>query len=356
MSTPRVSLLLPNHNNAEVLDRVLDRLATNTTLSDVQLVIVDDGSTDASPEILERWASSGAFRGDVELIRKPNSGAIDALNTALEAAQGELCVQLDSDASVETHGWLERMLALMDLDDRVGVVTAKVVMDSGYLHACGVNVVGPGGWHDRSSRPIEPAGRRRWHHRVERVRAGQGGDTERRPAEVDAGIGCCMMYRRGDALAAGGYDTGFSPVWFDDVDLCIAIRRLGRKVFYLPDVKVIHHLQAKHAAQASQGRWRPGRVARALVRRSARLAPHRLRSGLERRFGVDLDMHFTAVQLERLEHHYRYWRDKWGWDARNPDLEEVRRRWGETEVCWSMDPRRQTAGEDILRTFEERAA
>lgn len=355
MSAPGVSLLLPNYNNQAVLPLVLDRLAANTTHPQVELIVVDDGSTDESPAILKRWRDSGAFRGRVELIEKANSGAIDSLNTALQAASGEYCVQIDSDASIETHGWVERMLSLMQTDERVGVVTAKVVMDSGELHACGVDVVGPAGWHDRPSRPRDPVGRRRWHHRVERVREGHGGDAESRTAEVDAGIGCCMMYRREDAAAAGGYDTAYSPVWFDDVDLCIGIRRLGRKVFYLPDVRVVHHLRARHAAQSSAGRLRPSRVGRGVVRRAARKAPASMKERVEQRWGVDLDMHFTSDQLARLDHHYSHWHQKWGWDARNPDLAAVRERWADTEICWALEPDRTSAGRAIVEQFETNA-
>src|SRR3712207_7810459 len=49
---------------------------------------------------------------------------------------------------------------------------------------------------------------RRWHSRVARPREGHAPVAETRPAEVDSGIGCCMMYRRADAQAAGGYDEG----------------------------------------------------------------------------------------------------------------------------------------------------
>ncbi len=51
---PRVSLLLPNKDNARVLDLVLDRLARHTTYPDVELVAVDDGSSDGSQELLRR--------------------------------------------------------------------------------------------------------------------------------------------------------------------------------------------------------------------------------------------------------------------------------------------------------------
>lgn len=352
-ATPSVSLLLPNHNTERVLDRVLQRLEANTTYPDVELIAVDDGSTDASREILRRWRDQGALKGRVRLIEQGNAGAIETLNTALGAASGELCVQLDSDASVETPGWLERMVALMTSDDRVGAVTAKVVMDDGQLHACGVNLVGPAGMHDRSTRPLEPAGRRRYHHRVVRAREGSGGDAEAKVAEVDAGIGCCTMYRRADALAVGGYDRNYSPVWFDDLDLCLMIRRLGRKVFYTPEVRVIHYVQSRGVRVSAQERLRPSRLWRAAVRRSAaRLEPDR-RSRLEQRFGIDLELHFDPVQKARMQHHYSYWQEKWGWHPVNPDMAAIAARWAGTEICWATDPVRRDAGAAIARAYAE---
>lgn len=349
-----MSLLLPNRDNAPVLDLVLERLAQATTYPDVEVVVVDDGSTDASREILRRWRDAGRFPR-FELVEKENSGVVDTLNRALATATGEVCVQLDADASVETPGWVERMLGLLTLDRRVGVVTAKVVMDWGDVHACGVDLIGPDGYHDRPAQVLEPPGRRRWHFQLARVREGAGGAAERLPAEVDAGLGCCMMYRREDALAAGGYDAGFAPVWFDDVDLCLAIRRLGRKVFYLPDVRVVHHLTKRTPRAAARPRWRsPRRVARALARRVDRRLPIELRRRIAAR--VDLDDGHTPEQRARARHHYAYWREKWGWDMLNPDLAEVRRRWGDTELWWAHDPARRAAGEEILAAHAERWA
>ncbi|HEX5909877.1 MAG TPA: glycosyltransferase family A protein, partial [Thermoleophilaceae bacterium] len=109
--TPRVSLLLPNRDNAPVLDLVLDRLAVNSQYDDLELVVVDDGSTDGSREILRRWRDSGRF-ADFQLIEREPSGVIETLNAGLQAATGELVVQLDGDASVETPGWVGKMVAL----------------------------------------------------------------------------------------------------------------------------------------------------------------------------------------------------------------------------------------------------
>lgn len=350
-SRPTVSLLLPNHNGAPVLDEVLERLVEHASYPRTELIAVDDGSSDDSRVILRRWRDTGLLDA-FTLIEKEKSGAIDTLNAALNAASGEICVQLDSDATVETAGWVERMLELMLLDDMVGVVTARVVMDSGSLHACGVNVVHPAGWHDRPARVTEPPGHRRWHHRLDRPREGQGGDAERRVAEVDAGIGCCMMYRREDALAVGGYDRGYAPVWFDDVDLCLSIRTLGRKAFCLPDVRVVHHLSRRALAEPPRSRVDTRRVARAATRRIAARLPTSARSGIERRFGVDLEMNYSSAQRARLRHHYAYWRAKWGWDPCNPDMAAIRRRWGGSEICWASEPERRAAGERIAGTYE----
>lgn len=351
-TSPSVSLLLPNRDNALVLGAVLERLAENTTYADSEVIAVDDGSTDESVGILRRWRDSERLP-NFTLIEKSNGGAIETLNTALQAASGEFCVQLDSDATVETPGWIERMLELMLLDDAVGVVTAKVVFDSGALHACGVDVVGREGWHDRPARIAEPVGRRRWHHRLERACEGEAGEAEQRVAEVDAGIGCCMMYRREDALRVGGYDDGFSPVWFDDVDLCLSIRALGRKAFYLPDVRVVHHVDARRPRESVSARLRPRRLGRAAARRCAGRLPARSRARIEKRFDVDLDMGYSAEQRARLRHHYAYWRDKWGWDLCNPDMAEIERRWGATEVCWATDASRRAAGERIVQRYAE---
>ena len=348
MSHRPVSLLLPNRDNEAVLDLTLERLATNTTHPAVEVVAIDDGSTDGSRAILRRWRDSGRFPEFV-LLEREHAGVVEALNAGLEAASGEVVVQLDSDATVETPGWVERMLSLLLADERVGVVTGKVVFDFGVIQACGVNLVGPDGLHDRPTEITERRGHRRWHHRMRRFPEGSR-EEERAVAEVDAGIGCCMMYRRADALAAGGYDTEFSPLWLDDLDLCMAIRRLGKKVFFTPDARVVHRyaIRRRRAVEATgAGERLRERAWRAAAGVGSLLSPV-ARAAVARRLGLDRP---RPEHRARLNHHYAYWQEKWGWHPLNPDMDEVRRRHGGTEICWALEADLAAAGREIAERF-----
>lgn len=335
---PRVSLLMPNRNNARILDHVLERLAVNTTYPGTELVVVDDGSTDGSLEILRRWRDSERL-ASFRLIEREHAGVIEALNAGLADARGELVVQLDADASIETPGWLERIVPFFLSDARVGVVTAKVVFDWGEIHTCGVNVVGPAGFHARGSVITEPVGRRTYHERVARFREGQCPPCEV-IAEVDGGAGCCMMYRRDVALELGGYDPAYAPVWFDDLDLTLCIRRRGLKVFYMPDVRVIHHISHRRADEP----WRR-RAFGAARRLLAPALPPRARHRIAKSLGIDP---LPGEFQERLVHHYEYWREKWGFDLLNPDMDAVAERWGNTELCWRANPEMREAGARIV--------
>ena len=345
-ANPRVSLLMPNRDNEPTLELVLGQLALHTTYPDVELVVVDDGSTDRSREILHRWKDSGRFPGDFRIIEQEPSGVVVALNKGLNAATGEIVVQLDADASIETPGWIERMLAFFLSDPRIGVVTPKVIMDYDLVHTYGINVLGPEGFHDRGTDVLEPVGRRRYHQRVLR-HPERPGDLGDRPAEVDGGIGCCMMYRRDVALEVGGYDMGFQPVWFDDLDLSLMIRRAGYKVFFTPDVRVLHRLKMRERDKPPPPK---GVVAR-VRQRVGELLPNAVRQRIVYRLDLDNP---PPAQLARLRHHYAYWESKWGWNMLNPDMEAVRRRYGDTELCWASDPARRAAGEEIIANYEAR--
>jgi glycosyltransferase involved in cell wall biosynthesis len=87
----RVSVLLPVYNAAPFLQRALDSLQPDLA-HDVEVIAVDDGSTDGSGDILERWAAPR-----VTVIHQDNGGLTDALRTAASRATTGLLARMDAD-------------------------------------------------------------------------------------------------------------------------------------------------------------------------------------------------------------------------------------------------------------------
>jgi GT2 family glycosyltransferase len=340
---PPVSLIVPNKNNEPVLDLFLEKLRRHTPSPEFELIVVDDGSSDRSREILRRWRDSGAFARFTLIEREP-SGIIETLNAGLAEASGEIVVRLDGDATIETPGWLERMLSFYRSDERVGVVVAKIVFDSGHVHSYGMNVVGPEGVHDRGTRLTEPVGARTLDINVERPLATDG-DGGAAIAEVDAAIGCCTMFSRELAERIGGFDTIYNPVGFEDFDFALGARRLGKKVFYFPEVEVVHRLTLRNPrTDNSRAEWLLWR----LRRRVGGLFPQRVRNAVAR--AARLGDH-DPERIALLRRHYASWREKWGWDPLNPDMDAVLERYRGTEVCWRYDDDRRRAGEEIIAAW-----
>ncbi len=348
MDEPLVSFLLPNMNNGRVLELCLQRLADNTTYRNVELIAADDGSTDDSVEVLRRWRDSGRF-GRFELLEREHGGIIETLNAALAQVRGELIVRIDGDATVETPGWLERMLAFHRSSDRIGVTVPKLVLDSGRIHSFGIDVVDPHGVHDRGTTPLEPPGSRTVDGGEERPLEAETtlGDHV---AEVDAALGTWTMFSTELAHEIGGWDHGYKPVWFEDIDFSFAARGKGKKVFYLPDVRVIHRVGMRDS------RIETSPVKRALTRanqRIGRFVPERVKLAAAGATGMGAhDPRKTAL----LESHHAHWREKWGFDPLNPDLDAVRERWSGTEICWRSDEDRRAAGEEILARWRQEVA
>ncbi|MBQ6366987.1 MAG: glycosyltransferase [Erysipelotrichaceae bacterium] len=90
---PKVSVIVPVYNAQNALRRCLDSIL-NQEFKDLELIAVDDGSKDGSPEILDEYAAKDPR---VIVVHKENSGVSDTRNKALELAQGEYIQFLDAD-------------------------------------------------------------------------------------------------------------------------------------------------------------------------------------------------------------------------------------------------------------------
>lgn len=126
--SPLVSVLVPICNVERYLRKCL-KFLVRQTLEDIEIICIDDGSTDASPQIIAEYAENDAR---IKVITKPNSGYGDSMNKGLELAQGEYIAIVESDDFIDEDG-LERMVTLAQDND------AEVVKTNFYTHMSGID-------------------------------------------------------------------------------------------------------------------------------------------------------------------------------------------------------------------------
>lgn len=112
-----VSVIIPTHNRCDLLPRAI-KSAQNQTYTDMEIIVVSDGSTDGTDDFMERFKCDERVR---YISYHPGQGGNYARNTGINAAKGEYIAFLDDDDE-----WLptkvEKQLALMEADDDVGLV------------------------------------------------------------------------------------------------------------------------------------------------------------------------------------------------------------------------------------------
>jgi cellulose synthase/poly-beta-1,6-N-acetylglucosamine synthase-like glycosyltransferase len=201
-SWPRVSVIVCAYNASATLDDCLSSL-DRLTYPDLEIVVVNDGSRDATGDIARRYDS-------MRVLEIANGGLSGARNVGLSAATGEIVVYVDADVRVEPD-WLSYLVQPFLRSDVV---------------ACGGPNVAP---------DDDP-----WLARV--VALSPGGPL---PVMLDDRLaehvpGCNFAIRR-DALLA---IAGFNPIYLragDDVDVCWRLQARGGKIGFSPGALVWHH-------------------------------------------------------------------------------------------------------------------
>lgn len=117
---PLISIIVPVYNVAPYLERCIESLIKQT-YDNLQIILVNDGSTDNSLAICERYRG---IDGRVQVINKVNGGLSSSRNAGLESAEGEFIFFLDGDDWIAFDG-LERLYQIM-IGECVDIVQAKI--------------------------------------------------------------------------------------------------------------------------------------------------------------------------------------------------------------------------------------
>ena len=199
LEPPGVTVLIPAHNEESVIVQTVQSVLLSD-LSDIHVIVVDDGSSDRTLELLE---SNFGKNGCVQIIHQVNRGKAAALNNALSHANTGYVVTIDADTEIETDA-IRKLLRHFS-DPKVGAVAGNVKVGN----------------------------RSRWLTRWQALEYITSQNMEKRAFDLLNCItvvpGALGAWRREAIEAAGGITADTVA---EDADLTIAIRRLGWRVTY----------------------------------------------------------------------------------------------------------------------------
>jgi GT2 family glycosyltransferase len=225
---PKVSIVIPVYNKWEYTAACLRSLAETAAEAPFEVIVVDDGSSDETPERLEKIEGLTAIRNE------QNLGFIGSCNRGAEAARGEFIVMLNNDTQV-LKGWLDALLDTFAQFPDTGIAGGRLVFPDGRMQEAGGIVFNDGsGWnYGKFDKPDRPE--------YQFVR------------EADYCSGACIMMPTGLFRELGGFDDHYAPAYYEDTDLAFRVRAKGLKARVQPAATIVHHEGATSGTDLGSG-------------------------------------------------------------------------------------------------------
>jgi glycosyltransferase involved in cell wall biosynthesis len=193
-AAPAITVLMTCYNTERYVAETIESIL-NQTFTDFEFVIVNDGSTDRSPEIIERYATRD---GRIRVLSGPNSGIVGAACKGMAVARGEFIARIDSD-DVALPTRLEKQVEyLRENPDCVAVGSRTLITDPEGEVICE--------W-----------GKLTTHQDIDNENMTTGGPGL---------IHCAAMFRRQVAVDVGGYRKAYEGI--EDLDLFLRLAEKGR--------------------------------------------------------------------------------------------------------------------------------
>ena len=217
------SIIIPVFNNWKLTSQCLDSILkfSGAYPDPVEIIVIDDDSEDGTAFEMMKYTSSYSnikyYKNDV------NSGFSRSCNYGSRLAQGECLVFLNNDTRV-TEGWLEHLTATIKKDRDIWIAGAKCLYPDQTIQHAGV------------------AFPEHYRYNLRHIYAGMPANFPLANYEKDyqCVTGACFIIRKEDFESLGGFDERYLN-GFEDVDLCLRVGQLGKRIVYQPLCKIIHY-------------------------------------------------------------------------------------------------------------------
>ncbi|MGI6062857.1 glycosyltransferase [Blautia sp.] len=223
---PLVSIIIPNKDEKETLKDCIESIRKKTEYENYEIIIVENNST--TEEIFQYYKELSQDPR-IRLLRWKKEFNYSAINNyGVSHARGEYLIFLNNDVKIITPGWIKEMLGVCQRPE-VGAVGVKLIYPDNTIQHAGC-VIGIGGIAGHMFVDM-PANRTGYLHKASILQ------------DMSAVTAACMMMKRTAFEEAGGF-TEKLAVAFNDVDLCLKVRKNEKLIVYDPYVQ-LYHMESK---------------------------------------------------------------------------------------------------------------
>lgn len=223
---PLISIIIPNKDEKDTLKACLDSISKKSTYDSYEIIIVENNST--SREIFDYYEEISRDNRIRVVYWKEGFNYSAINNYGVTFAKGDYLLFLNNDVTVITPQWMEELLGVCQRP-QVGAVGARLYYPDDTVQHAGI-VVGMGGVAGNLFTDL-PRERTGYLHKAALMQ------------DMSAVTAACVLIDRKAFEKAGGF-TEELAVAFNDVDLCLKIRREGYLVVYHPYVE-LYHMESK---------------------------------------------------------------------------------------------------------------
>ena len=235
---PLVSILIPNRDQKETLEKCLNSIWEKSTYNNYEILIVENNSS--SPEIFNYYREIEKRPG-VQILTWKEGFNYSAINNFGEkSAAGDYLLFLNNDVEVINPRWIEELLGNCQRKE-VGIGGAKLYYPDDTIQHAGT-VIGIGGIAGHAFLNM-PRSRTGYLHKASLQ------------MDLSAVTAACMMMKRQVFKQLGGFEERLS-VAFNDVDLCLRTVQAGYLVVYNPEVELYHYESKSRGAEDSEEKVR----------------------------------------------------------------------------------------------------